>query len=496
MSDMLSVKGLSISFGGLKAVNNFAINIEKGQLYGLIGPNGAGKTTIFNLLTGVYKPDTGTILLDGQNLTGKSTTDINKAGIARTFQNIRLFKDLSVLDNVKAGLHNHHTYSTIEGILRLPRYYKVEKEMDEEAMELLKVFGLDNECDFKASNLPYGKQRKLEIARALATKPKLLLLDEPAAGMNPNETAELMETIRFVRDHFGMTILLIEHDMKLVSGICERLTVLNFGQVLCTGPTQEVLSNPDVIKAYLGDEEEEKQIMAMLEVRDLEVYYGVIQALKGISFDVNQGEIVALIGANGAGKTTTLHTVTGLLSARSGHILYEGTDITRVPGYKLVSMGIAHVPEGRRVFSTLSVLQNLKLGAYTRKDKAEMEATLNMIYERFPRLKERVNQPAGTLSGGEQQMLAMGRALMSHPKLIVLDEPSMGLSPIYVNEVFDIIQSINRDGVTVLLVEQNAKKALSIANKAYVLETGKIVLSGDAKDMMNNDQVKKAYLSE
>ena len=234
----------------------------------------------------------------------------------------------------------------------------------------------------------------------------------------------------------------------------------------------------------------------MLEVRDLEVYYGVIQALKGISFDVNQGEIVALIGANGAGKTTTLHTVTGLLSARSGHIIYEGTDITRVPGYKLVSMGIAHVPEGRRVFSTLSVLQNLKLGAYTRKDKAEMEATLNMIYERFPRLKERVNQPAGTLSGGEQQMLAMGRALMSHPKLIVLDEPSMGLSPIYVNEVFDIIQSINRDGVTVLLVEQNAKKALSIANKAYVLETGKIVLSGDAKDMMNNDQVKKAYLSE
>ena len=227
--------------------------------------------------------------------------------------------------------------------------------------------------------------------------------------------------------------------------------------------------------------------MAMLEVRDLEVYYGVIQALKGISFDVNQGEIVALIGANGAGKTTTLHTVTGLLSARSGHIMYEGTDITKIPGYKLVSMGIAHVPEGRRVFSTLTVLQNLKLGAYTRKDK---------IYQRFPRLKERVNQPAGTLSGGEQQMLAMGRALMSHPKLIVLDEPSMGLSPIYVNEVFDIIQSINRDGVTVLLVEQNAKKALSIANQAYVLETGKIVLSGDAKQLMNDDKVKKAYLSE
>ena len=252
---LLEVNHLNISFGGLHAVDDFHVSIEKGQLYGLIGPNGAGKTTIFNLLTGVYKPDEGIINLDGQDIiTGKSTIDINKAGIARTFQNIRLFHQMSVLDNVKAGLHNHHTYSTIEGILRLPRYYKVEKEMDEEAMELLKVFGLDNECDFKASNLPYGKQRKLEIARALATEPKLLLLDEPAAGMNPNETAELMETIRFVRDHFGMTILLIEHDMKLVSGICERLTVLNFGQVLCTGPTQEVLSNPDVIKAYLGDE--------------------------------------------------------------------------------------------------------------------------------------------------------------------------------------------------------------------------------------------------
>ena len=236
--------------------------------------------------------------------------------------------------------------------------------------------------------------------------------------------------------------------------------------------------------------------MAMLEVRDLEVYYGVIQALKGISFDVDQGEIVALIGANGAGKTTTLHTVTGLLSAKAGKIVYEGTDITRVPGYKLVSMGIAHVPEGRRVFAELSVLQNLKLGAYTRNDKNEMEETLKMIYERFPRLEERKNQMAGTLSGGEQQMLAMGRALMSHPKLIVMDEPSMGLSPLYVNEIFDIIQKINADGVTVLLVEQNAKKALSIASRAYVLETGKIALSGDAKDLMNDDSVKKAYLSE
>ena len=235
MAEMLAVKNLGISFGGLRAVNAFDLKIEKGELYGLIGPNGAGKTTVFNLLTGVYKPSEGQILLDGADITGKPTIEINKSGIARTFQNIRLFKDMSVLDNVKAGLHKHHKYSTLAGIFRLPSYRKVEREMDEKAMELLKVFDLDKEAGYLASNLPYGKQRKLEIARALATEPKLLLLDEPAAGMNPNETKELMDTIHFVRDNFDMTILLIEHDMKLVSGSCERLTVLNFGEVLCQG---------------------------------------------------------------------------------------------------------------------------------------------------------------------------------------------------------------------------------------------------------------------
>lgn len=250
---LLEIKSLGISFGGLRAVDDFNLKIEKGQLYGLIGPNGAGKTTVFNMLTGVYKPTDGSIFLDGENITGKKTIDINKHGIARTFQNIRLFHQQSVIDNVKIGLHNEHTYSTLSGILRLPSYRKTEKIMNEKAMELLEVFDLQDEADILASNLPYGKQRKLEIARALATDPKLLLLDEPAAGMNPNETKELMETIRFVRDKFDMTVLLIEHDMKLVSGICEELTVLNFGQVLAQGKTSDVLNNPEVIKAYLGE---------------------------------------------------------------------------------------------------------------------------------------------------------------------------------------------------------------------------------------------------
>lgn len=236
--------------------------------------------------------------------------------------------------------------------------------------------------------------------------------------------------------------------------------------------------------------------MAMLEVKDLEVYYGVIQAIKGISFKVEQGEVIALIGANGAGKTTTLHTVTGLLSPKKGQVLFEGKEITKVPAHKIVSMGMAHVPEGRRVFSELSVYENLKMGAYTRKDKNEIEESLKNIYKRFPRLEERKNQMAGTLSGGEQQMLAMGRALMSKPKIILMDEPSMGLSPIMVNEIFDIIRSVSQSGTTVLLVEQNAKKALSIADRAYVLETGKIALEGNAKDLLEDDSIKKAYLGE
>ncbi len=234
----------------------------------------------------------------------------------------------------------------------------------------------------------------------------------------------------------------------------------------------------------------------LLKVDNIEVYYGMIKALKGVSFEVNKGEIVALIGANGAGKTTILHTVTGLLKPKTGKILFNDKDITKTPAHKIVSMGMAHVPEGRRIFSQLSVLDNIKLGAFTRKDKDEIEQTLQYVYERFPRLKERKNQIAGTLSGGEQQMLAMGRALMSKPDFVLMDEPSMGLSPLLVSEIFDIIKAINENGTTVLLVEQNAKKALSIADRAYVLETGNIVLSGDAKDLMNDESVKKAYLSE
>ena len=251
---LLEVRNLGITFGGLHAVDKFVVSIEKGQLFGLIGPNGAGKTTIFNLLTGVYQPTEGEIVLDGKSIVGQKPAVINKAGIARTFQNIRLFKDMTVLDNVKVALHNQVKYSTLTGVLRLPAYFKQERAMNEKALSLLKIFDLDGEADQLASSLPYGKQRKLEIARALATNPKLLLLDEPAAGMNPNETAELMEIVRLVRDRFGIAILLIEHDMSFVMGLCERIVVLDYGRVIAEGDPEAVRTNPKVIAAYLGGE--------------------------------------------------------------------------------------------------------------------------------------------------------------------------------------------------------------------------------------------------
>lgn len=250
---LLEVKNLGISFGGLRAVDDFNLTMDNDCLYGLIGPNGAGKTTAFNLLTGVYKPTDGSFMFDGREMSGKSPIEINKAGIARTFQNIRLFGDMSVIDNVKVGLHNRESYNLLSGIFKIPPYYKQEKEMQDMAMELLKVFDLDKEANFKSSNLPYGKQRKLEIARALATNPKLLLLDEPAAGMNPNETAELMDTIALIRNRFKVSILLIEHDMSLVMGICERIVVLEYGKIIANGTADEVKSNPRVIAAYLGE---------------------------------------------------------------------------------------------------------------------------------------------------------------------------------------------------------------------------------------------------
>ena len=357
-----------------------------------------------------------------------------------------------------------------------------------------------------AGSLPYGLQRRLEIARALATQPKLLLLDEPAAGMNPQETQELTDFIHKIRDEYDLSILMIEHHMDLVMRISDRIYVLDFGKLIAQGTPSEVQNNPRVIEAWTSADKSPRAPrrryrtilvssrriwgwQTMLKIDELKVSYGGIEAVKGISFQVPDGKIVTLIGANGAGKSTTLRTIAGLVKPAHGRIHLQGEDITSLSPDRIVSKGITLVPEGRHVFPDLTVLENLKIGAYLRKDS--LEDDLNWVYDLFPRLKERSWQAAGTLSGGEQQMLAVGRALMSRPKIIMMDEPSLGLAPIVVKGIFDIIREINKQGVTVLLIEQNANMALHIADVGYVLETGRITLTGPGRELLANEDVKK-----
>ena len=485
---VLKAQHLGIQFGGLKAVDDFNMEIGESELVGLIGPNGAGKTTVFNLITGVYKPTEGSFYLCGERMNGKKTHQIVQAGIARTFQNIRLFKKMTVIENVKTAMQEHTTYGMADAIFRTKKYWQQEAEITARAKELLKVVHLSGKEDLEADNLPYGEQRRLEIARALATDMKLLLLDEPAAGMNPTETEELLEIINYIRNEFKVSVLLIEHDMSLVMKICERIQVLDFGTTIASGTPEQIANDPHVIEAYLGKDE------PMLEIKDLHVNYGAVHALNGVSMTVKDGEIVSLIGANGAGKTTTLRTITGLEKAASGSITFDGHDLRKTEPSKIITLKLAHVPEGRHIFPQMTVEENLEMGAFT--DPTDMAKTMADVYERFPRLKERKRQLAGTLSGGEQQMLAVGRALMGKPKMILMDEPSMGLSPLLVKEIFAIIKEVNKQGITILLVEQNAKMALAISDRAYVLETGNITLSGNAQELLNDARVKKAYLGQ
>ena len=489
---MLIIDKLTRSFGGLTAVSNVSMQINKGELVGIIGPNGAGKTTLFNLLTGVYEPSSGTIKLElnGEevNIGGLKPYNVTKAGLARTFQNIRLFKDLTVLDNVRIAMHQNVQYKLPSSFFRFNNFYQEEDKLLEEAEQLLDIFKMSHKKNELAKNLPYGEQRHLEIVRALATKPAVLLLDEPAAGMNPFETEELTNTIKWIREEFDLTVLLIEHDMSLVMEICERIFVLDYGMLIASGTPAEIRTNKGLLKPIWG------RMSVMLEIKNLNVHYGVIHALKNASLTVNKGEIVTLIGANGAGKTSTLRTISGLNNATSGEIFLEGQNITNLPAPDRVELGLSQVPEGRRVFPEMSVLENLELGAFLRKDKTNIKKDLEHIYELFPILGKRKHQSSGTLSGGEQQMLAMGRALMSQPKILLLDEPSMGLAPLLVREIFKIITDINNSGTTILLVEQNASMALSIAHRAYVIENGSIVMSGTGEELAKSSEIQKAYL--
>ena len=501
MSALLETTGLTRRFGGLVAVDDLALKIEEGSIWAIIGPNGAGKTTAFNVVTGFLSPSGGSVRYAGRDITGQPAHRLVEQGIARTFQNIRLFPLMTALENVVTGAHVRLKSHPLGAILALPSSRREELEAERAGMALLERVGLAAEADTLAGELPYGSQRRLEIARALASKPRLLLLDEPAAGANPYESAVLARLIRDIRDS-GVTVVLIEHDMSVVMRLSDGITVLDHGRKLAEGSPETIRDDDRVIEAYLGRDSGADTRRAAapvagarsaLELQGLEVSYGAIAAVKGIDLCVDEGEVITLIGANGAGKSTSLKAIAGVVRPRAGAIRLFGERVTDAGAEAMVGRGVVLVPEGRQIFGRMSVHENLLMGAHQRSDGPEVAHDVDYVFGLFPVLRERRDQFGGTLSGGEQQMLAIGRALMARPRILMLDEPSLGLSPVLVQQVFEIIARLRDEGRTILLVEQNARMALSVANRGYVIQTGRIVLHGSAAMLLESAQVRDAY---
>lgn len=559
---MLRVRELDKSFEGLHAVNKVSFDLHQGEVISIIGPNGSGKSTTINLISGFLQPDSGLIDLADEPVAGLSPADMSERGLLRTFQNGRVFGGLTVEENINLGYHRRlvaaRPFKSLQrypiarwlsllaetGVALVPGP-RTRREADEVNIRVdreidrfrERLSARRRDCTY---TLSYANRRRTEIARAHISEPKILLLDEPTAGMNQSETAEVLRQLQYLKAQ-GHTILLVEHKIDLVTALSDRVLAMDGGRVIAQGAPDDVRNAPQVVEAYLGKRREVNQTRvtgqsdvlamqnsieasqatgaiaeveerdadaeqdkaealkedkaALLALDDVNVYYGQVHALQNVSIRVPKGAIVSLLGGNASGKSTTMKTILGINHPKTGSLWYQGQDITKLSTRKRVETGIAAVPEARRVFPQMTVQENLLSGAYTRKDKNGIATDLEAMYERFPRLRERRTQQAGTMSGGEQQMLAFARALMSRPKIICMDEPTMGLSPKLVEDVLEQIARLRDElGVSVLMVEQQAELALSIADYGYVLQNGRIRLHGKAGDLLGNERVQEAYL--